>query len=633
MAIADRCLTDRSATERLALMNAVRGVERAKRFYELPSISREELEFELVDLDRVNIGESFSVVVNINNKSNSVKTVKAILSAASVYYTGIKAHLIKKASGDFQVQPKSITGDLPEMVTSTTVVLQVTEDLPEMVTSITVVLQVTGDLSELVTLITLVLQVTGDLSEMVISITMVLQVTGYLPEMVTSITVVLQVTEDLPEMVTSITVVLQVTGDLSELVTSITVVLQVTGDLSEMELLKLTVKPDDYLDKLVEYCNMKIYALATVADTNETWGEEDDFQIIKPKLDIKGYPSRRVGSPGASFSPPRNSLTSPELPPLMSMTTQRSRKRGGREKVLSPRGQEFSTWRSRRYRESRGHNLMSDGATGCLAPLGGIQLFSRFCPSGSTGVVTEYLIMYNEVDRPLGSKIVARVIDRAWPVVFEVFMNCSYLFGETAARFDDHAWDGAQEDVAVIVEVEDGDGRHLTGDAARGPVLHGGDVGVRVLLLEHVGAFSETAMGLVLFRGDNPVPTELLEIEEYVSIQCTRLGVSVKARMLVTGCQEHRTKRRLFTCSIASRPWCHHSSRILPGSVAETQHPHTGGEAGEPKGHELGHVDLNPSPFTLRQLLLRGGHRNCLVGAVRQSVQPLDPHSHIYHRI
>nr|CAD7265055.1 unnamed protein product [Timema shepardi] len=160
-----------SATERLALMNAVRGVERAKRFYELPSISREELEFELVDLDKVNIGESFNVVVNINNKSNSVKTVKAILSAASVYYTGIKAHLIKKASGDFQVQPKS------------------------------------------------------------------------------------------------------------------------------KELLKLTVKPEDYLDKLVEYCNMKIYALATVTDTNETWGEEDDFQIIKPKLDIKVSESLPVNQP------------------------------------------------------------------------------------------------------------------------------------------------------------------------------------------------------------------------------------------------------------------------------------------------------------------------------------------------
>nr|CAD7195290.1 unnamed protein product [Timema douglasi] len=382
-----------SATERLALMNAVRGVERAKRFYELPSISREELEFELVDLDKVNIGESFNVVVNINNKSNSVKTVKAILSAASVYYTGIKAHLIKKASGDFQVQPKSssyfnyyglqvtgdlskvinsitvvlqVTGDLSKLVTSITVVLQVTGelskvvtsikvvlqltiDLPKLVTSITVVLpvtgdlskvvtsiavilqvtgdlskvgtsitvvlQVTGDLSKVITLVTvvlkgtgdlskvvsstsLVLQVTGDLSKLVTSITVVLQVTGDLSKVGTSITVVLQVTGDLSKLVTSTSLVLQVTGDLSKLVTSITVVLQVTGDLSKVEeLLKLTVKPEDYLDKLVEYCNMKIYALATVTDTNETWGEEDDFQIIKPKLDIKVSESLPVNQP------------------------------------------------------------------------------------------------------------------------------------------------------------------------------------------------------------------------------------------------------------------------------------------------------------------------------------------------
>nr|CAD7439284.1 unnamed protein product [Timema bartmani] len=68
--------------------------------------------------------------------------------------------------------------------------------------------------------------------------------------------------------------------------------------------------------------------------------------------------------------------------------------------------------------------------SGCLAPLGGIQLFSRFCPSGSTGVVTEYLIMYNEVDRPLGSKIVACVIDRAWPVVFEP----KFIHGRTTSN-------------------------------------------------------------------------------------------------------------------------------------------------------------------------------------------------------
>lgn len=56
------------------------------------------------------------------------------------------------------------------------------------------------------------------------------------------------------------------------------------------EMLRLSVKPDEYLEKLVEYCNMKIYAIATVLETNETWGEEDDFQVLKPNLDIKvGY--------------------------------------------------------------------------------------------------------------------------------------------------------------------------------------------------------------------------------------------------------------------------------------------------------------------------------------------------------
>jgi hypothetical protein len=30
-----------------------------------------------------------------------------VLSAASIYYTGIKAHVIKKATGDFKVGPKA----------------------------------------------------------------------------------------------------------------------------------------------------------------------------------------------------------------------------------------------------------------------------------------------------------------------------------------------------------------------------------------------------------------------------------------------------------------------------------------------------------------------------------------------
>ncbi|XP_069699505.1 hemocyte protein-glutamine gamma-glutamyltransferase-like [Periplaneta americana] len=157
--------------ERLTLLNGVRASERAKRFYMLPTKSREEIDFELVNLDVVNLGETFSVTVNIHNRSDKEKTVQAVLSAASIFYTGIKAHVVKKATGDFKVAPKA------------------------------------------------------------------------------------------------------------------------------KEMLRLTVKPEEYVDKLVEYCNMKIYAIATVVETNETWGEEDDFQVLKPNLDIKVIGNPVVNKP------------------------------------------------------------------------------------------------------------------------------------------------------------------------------------------------------------------------------------------------------------------------------------------------------------------------------------------------
>ncbi|KAF9803580.1 hypothetical protein SFRURICE_008735 [Spodoptera frugiperda] len=49
----------------------------------------------------------------------------------------------------------------------------------------------------------------------------------------------------------------------------------------------LSVKSDDYLPKLVEYENMKISAMAIVMETKQSWAEEDDFQIIKPNINIK----------------------------------------------------------------------------------------------------------------------------------------------------------------------------------------------------------------------------------------------------------------------------------------------------------------------------------------------------------
>ncbi|XP_015604650.1 hemocyte protein-glutamine gamma-glutamyltransferase [Cephus cinctus] len=147
--------------ERLTLYRAVRGTERAKRFYALPSPAKEDVEFDLVDIDRVNIGQPFAVVVNIKNKSSEPRTIQAILSAGSVYYTGVKANLVKRATGDFVVKPNS------------------------------------------------------------------------------------------------------------------------------SEQLKLRITVDDYLEKLVEYCNMKLYCIATVKETRQTWADEDDFQVLKPNINIK----------------------------------------------------------------------------------------------------------------------------------------------------------------------------------------------------------------------------------------------------------------------------------------------------------------------------------------------------------
>ncbi|XP_029165902.1 hemocyte protein-glutamine gamma-glutamyltransferase-like [Nylanderia fulva] len=173
--------------ERLTLYRAVRSTEVAKRFYSLPSPGKEDVEFDLLELERVNIGEPFAVIVNIKNKSDEIRTIQAILSAGSVYYTGIKANLVKRASGDFELQPNAV------------------------------------------------------------------------------------------------------------------------------EQLRLSVTVNDYLDKLVEYCIMKLYCIATVKETRQTWADEDDFQVLKPNIDVKIEGEPVVGEPSTitlSFKNPlKRSLT------------------------------------------------------------------------------------------------------------------------------------------------------------------------------------------------------------------------------------------------------------------------------------------------------------------------------------
>lgn len=55
----------------MGLYNAVRSSQRAKRFFRYPDQATEDVEFDLIELERVPLGEPFSVVIllKVRNKS------------------------------------------------------------------------------------------------------------------------------------------------------------------------------------------------------------------------------------------------------------------------------------------------------------------------------------------------------------------------------------------------------------------------------------------------------------------------------------------------------------------------------------------------------------------------------------
>ena len=114
------------------------------------------------------------------NCSTETRTLKALLSSSSIYYTGITAHPIKKAQGEFQLGPGESKNYLKVLKSCVTLNSIFTEDT-----------------------------------------------------------------------------------------------------------LALTIFPTDYMGKLVDYCMMKIYGLIKVKETNQTWSEEDDFVLEKPKLQVE----------------------------------------------------------------------------------------------------------------------------------------------------------------------------------------------------------------------------------------------------------------------------------------------------------------------------------------------------------
>ncbi|XP_018576112.1 hemocyte protein-glutamine gamma-glutamyltransferase isoform X2 [Anoplophora glabripennis] len=173
-----------SEAERLAVYNAARGIPRAQEFYRLPNKDKEDVFFDLIDIDTVPFGEDFNVVVKLHNKANEERTIKAVLSASSIYYRGNTANDIKKSRpSSFKLKP------------------------------------------------------------------------------------------------------------------------------GQEDTLSMTITPGEYLDKLVDHNFIKVYAIATVEETKQTWSEEDDFTLILPQMTLNVPGQCKVGEPcvvSFSFQNPLN---------------------------------------------------------------------------------------------------------------------------------------------------------------------------------------------------------------------------------------------------------------------------------------------------------------------------------------
>ena len=63
----------------------------------------------------------------------------------------------------------------------------------------------------------------------------------------------------------------------------------------QRETLAMTVHPDEYMELLVDYCMVKFHVMITVVETNQTWSDEDDFILEKPKLGISIPDNLSVG--------------------------------------------------------------------------------------------------------------------------------------------------------------------------------------------------------------------------------------------------------------------------------------------------------------------------------------------------
>lgn len=157
-----------SPADRVSSLNAARSVDRAQPMYDNRPVN-EDVFFDLVEQDKIAYGQPFNVQVHIQNRSQETRTISAVLTANSSYYTGVVARRLGRTDCQFVLQPGA------------------------------------------------------------------------------------------------------------------------------RETLQVRINWEDYRDKIVDYGHIKVFAMATVHETKQLWGEESDFQLEKPKLDIQIRGNPQVG--------------------------------------------------------------------------------------------------------------------------------------------------------------------------------------------------------------------------------------------------------------------------------------------------------------------------------------------------
>lgn len=104
-----------TTAERVTLLTAARRTRAARHAFRLMSQEVDDVEFTVEDLERVPIGEGFTVTLNCKNVSEAKRTVSVVMTSTSMYYTGAPAYPIKRREGEIVLEvgeTKSMTMDV-----------------------------------------------------------------------------------------------------------------------------------------------------------------------------------------------------------------------------------------------------------------------------------------------------------------------------------------------------------------------------------------------------------------------------------------------------------------------------------------------------------------------------------------